>query len=463
MGNLEKMSAQPLSRVRPEEVGLSTKGIRDFVEKVGNGLAVHSLMVARHGKVAAELWWHPYRSSDIHRLYSLSKSFTSTAIGIAVDEGLLDISAPILSFFPEDSPDQPCENLKCMTVEHLLTMSTGHENEEINVRTESAEESGVKKFLSRPVPFEPGTHFMYNNGATYVLSALITKLTGMALVNYLTPRLFEPLGIEEFKWESDPRGISWGGWGLYVQTESIIRFGQMVLQKGVYDSRRIVSETWISNATTNKIGGPSEEASDWAQGYGYQFWQCRHGAFRGDGAFGHNCIVIPSKDLVIATTGGSDDLQGILNGVWDYILSPLDSDQEQVSLPKPEIASPAGSQREFSSSYRGKSDFTSANLKTGTDSIKLELFENEKTLVIDAGTTDWTYGTIDIDGLDSGPYAAKGAWVSNTKLVIQLSFIESTVSSTVEIEITDNQMTAKISSKGTWWGQEIDLFSGEIS
>ena len=187
-----------------------------------------------------------------------------------------------------------------MRLSDLLRMSTGHQTEPPRKPTEP----WAKTFLAQPVPFKPGTHFLYNTSATYMLSAAVQKATGQTVLDYLKPRLFDPLGIENPTWEASPQGISAGGYGLSIRTEDIAKFGQLYLQKGKWEGKQLVPEAWVEAATARQTSNGSNPKSDWDQGYGYQFWRCRHGAYRGDGAFGQYCIVLPEQDAVIAITAG---------------------------------------------------------------------------------------------------------------------------------------------------------------
>lgn len=304
----------------PEAEGISSRAILDFVKALGEEQtgAIHSMMLRRHGKIVAEGWWAPYNAGSPHMLYSLSKSFTSTAIGMAQDEGLLSIDDPVISFFPDETPKEPSDNLRAMRIRDLLRMNSGHQTNTSGRMREG--ETWAAGFLALDVPYKPGTHFLYNTGATYMLSAIIQKVTGMTLLEYLQPRLFEPLGIAHPTWESDPEGINVGGWGLSITTGDISRFGQLYLQKGNWNGMQLVSGDWIEEATSLQTANGSDPESDWEQGYGYQFWRCRHHCYRGDGAFGQFCIVMPDQDAVLAITSGSSDMQAILNIVWDHLL-----------------------------------------------------------------------------------------------------------------------------------------------
>jgi CubicO group peptidase (beta-lactamase class C family) len=286
--------------------------------------SLHSLMVVRHGHVVAEGWWAPYRRDDPHVLFSLSKSFASTGIGLAIAEGKLSLDDPVLSFFPEDAPAEPGANLKAMRVRDLLCMSTGHHADAISSFPYlDPAVSQTRAFLALPVAHKPGTHFVYNTPASFMLSAIVQKVTGTPLVDYLRPRLFEPLGIRNPVWEASPRGVSLGGFGLSITTEDIARFGQLYLQRGEWAGRRLLPAEWVDAATARQMANGSNPQSDWEQGYGFQFWRCRHGIYRGDGAFGQFCLVMPEHDAVVAITSGVRDLQGVLDLVWQHLLPAM--------------------------------------------------------------------------------------------------------------------------------------------
>ena len=258
-------------RTSPESQGVSSAAVLTLVEALDQVDAMNSFMLVRHGQVIAEGWWTPYSAQDNHELYSLSKSFTSTAVGMAVAEGKLSIDDEVLKFFPEDAPANPSANLKAMRVRDLLTMSAGHQDE---VPT-AADKISAKAFLTNAVPHKPGTHFKYNTPATFMCSAIVQKLTGQTVAEYLKPRLFEPLGITQPIWNSNWQGISLGGYGLSVRTEDIARFGQLYLQKGSWQGRQLVPKDWVELATSKQVSNGSNPKSDWDQGYGFQFWRCR--------------------------------------------------------------------------------------------------------------------------------------------------------------------------------------------
>ncbi|HEY4233704.1 MAG TPA: serine hydrolase [Lacipirellulaceae bacterium] len=319
-------SAEPLPRSAPEEQGISSEALLAYVDAADHKIdAMNSLMLVRHGHVVAEGWWAPYGAENRHMLYSLSKSFTSTAVGLAIAEGKLHLDDTVLSFFPEDAPDEVSSNLKAMRVRDLLSMSTGHHDETIKPFSFTSLEPQTKQFLAMPIAHKPGTHFVYNTPATYMCSAIVQKVTGEKVVDYLRPRLFEPLGIENPVWFESPQGVSLGGFGLNVRTEDIAKFGQLYLQKGQWQGKQLVPGAWVEAATTRQTSNGSNPDSDWEQGYGYQFWRCRHGFYRGDGAFGQFCIVMPEYDAVLAITSGVRDMGAVMALAWEHLLPAMQS------------------------------------------------------------------------------------------------------------------------------------------
>ena len=315
-----------LPRSTPEAQGISSAAILSFVQAADTGIdAMNSFMLVRHGRVVAEGWWGPYDARTPHVLYSLSKSFTSTAVGLAIAEGKLSIDDEVLKFFPDEAPAQPSANLRAMRVRDLLRMNTGHQTEAAlfgQVDSSMRSATWVKRFFAHPVAFKPGTHFLYNSPATYMLSAIVQKTTGQPVLDYLQPRLFEPLGIERPTWVSSPEGINAGAYGLSVRTEDIAKFGQLYLQKGKWNGKQLVPAAWVEEATSLQTSNGSSPRSDWDQGYGYQFWRSRHG-YRGDGAFGQYMLILPQYDAVVAITSGVRDMQAVMNLVWDKLLPEM--------------------------------------------------------------------------------------------------------------------------------------------
>ena len=316
----------PLPRSTPEAQGISSAAIVQFVQAVEKIDTLHSFMIVRHGQVIADAWWQPEAPGKPHVMWSLSKSFNSTAVGLAIAEGKLNLDDHVLKFFPGEAPADPSDNLKALTVRDLLTMSGGQTNEA--PRTTNGEPD-VKMFLAHPFVYKPGTHFVYNTPGAYVLSAIVTKVTGQTSLEYLKPRLFEPLGIANPQWTNSAEGYSLGGYGLNLCTEDLAKFGQLYLQKGKWNGRQLIPKKWVKAATSKQVPnddqGHSKRSIDWRQGYGFQFWRCTHNAFRGDGAHGQLCVIIPDKDVVIAITADTDKFQDEMNAIWNNLYPAFQS------------------------------------------------------------------------------------------------------------------------------------------
>jgi CubicO group peptidase (beta-lactamase class C family) len=313
-----------LPRSTPEMQGISSAGISKFLEAIKQSKQeFHSLMILRHGNVVAEGWWAPYSSEHRQQLYSLSKSFTGTAIGLAVSEGLLTVDDPIVKFFPEYLPTQISDNLAALKIRHLLSMSVGHGKDSILLLEASA--PGVpweKTFLSLPVVFTPGSQFMYNSGASFMLSAIIKKVTGKTAHEYLRPRLYQPLAITNTTWGENWEGINMGASHLRMPTEDIAKFGQLYLQKGMSNGKQVISADWVAQASSKQISNGHNDSS-WGYGYGYQFWLNPPGGFRADGAFGQFSMVLPEFDAVVAITSESIDTKATMQIVWDVLLPEM--------------------------------------------------------------------------------------------------------------------------------------------
>jgi len=315
-----------LPRATPESQGISSAGIQAIIdEQDAKNYGMHGLMILRHGQVVAEGWWAPYAASEPHMLFSLSKSFTSTAIGLLQSEGRLNIHDKLAAFFPEDVPADAPANVKAMRLRDLLMMSTGQVKEDVDALNDHlmANPAATKKFFATPVPQKPGTLFYYNSPATFMLSATVTKVSGQTVRDYLRPRLFDPLGIPNPDWDVSAQGYNHGASGLHLRTEDVAKFGQLLLQRGEWHGRRLVPADWIDLATSRQASNGSDPEGDWDQGYGFQFWRCVPGFYRADGAYGQFCIVMPQYDTVVAITGGTKDTKGVMKMLWAKLLPEL--------------------------------------------------------------------------------------------------------------------------------------------
>lgn len=451
--------AASLPRSTPEAQGLPSAAVQEFLqaaETKAEGL--HSLMIVRHGQVVAEGWWAPYAADVPHQLYSLSKSFTSTAVGLAAAEGKLQIIDPVLQYFPDYAPADASENLKAMRIRDLLIMSTGHEKEPPFGDTN---DPWAKSFLAAPVPHKPGTHFLYNTAATCTLAAILQRVTGEGLVDYLQPRLFAPLGIDRPVWVTNPEGIATGGWGLNLRTEDIAKFGQLLLQQGEWHGRQLLPRAWVAEATARQTSNGSDPTNDWQQGYGYQFWRCRPSqAYRGDGAFGQFCIVLPEQDAVVAITAGAD-MQAVMNAVWDHLIPamqpkalPADPAANRqlvtrladLTLPPQPVAPASPRTAEFSGkvyTFPASDEMPGAISYTlsadGTPVFRFQLGDREQSFACLPGV--WTKTRLKLGHYPEEPYAVSGAWTATDTFTLKLCAYTTPYVTTMRLKFTPAELT----------------------
>lgn len=295
-----------------------------------------SVMISKHGEVLFENWYGEAAADKPHAMWSVSKSFTAAAIGMCVDDSLLKVTDKVVDFFPDLLPAEQSDYLKAMTVHDLLTMNCGHETEPA-IRVVSQEvdttTNWVGKFLAHPVTKQPGTWYCYNSIGTFMLSAIVQKLTGQKVNDFLSERLWQPLHIDQPEWWENPDGINCGGWGLNLKTEDMAKFGQLFLQKGQWNGQQLISEAWVAEQSKYHVPsvpagtrpdeveakGLTKENCSWLLGYGYQMWMSPENAYRADGAFGQYIIVWPSQDAVITITASSQNLQAEQDLIYKHI------------------------------------------------------------------------------------------------------------------------------------------------
>jgi CubicO group peptidase (beta-lactamase class C family) len=494
----ETKTDNSLPRSTPEAEGVSSAAILEFIgaaDKEAN--EIHSFMLLRHGKVIAEGWWKPYGPEHKHTMYSLSKSFTSTAVGFAVTEKLLTVNDKVISFFPDKVPDTISTNLAQMTVKDLLTMSVGMDPDP-TFRVAGTNGNWEETFFRTPVLNEPGSKFLYNSMATYMLSAIVQKVTGKKVIDYLTPRFFEPLGITGADWEVNSQGVNTGGWGLRLKTEDIAKAGQFYLQKGKWNGKQLLPAEWIEEATSSMIDQSPDadqdkkDSSDWMQGYGYQFWRCRNNAYRGDGAFGQYMIVMPDQDAVIAITSQTVDMQKELNLVWEYLLpgfagKKLHSDEEAFSKLNNRLASlqlPVyykSSSSPLEKELSGKTYLFGSNERQ-LQSLKLEISDTLATLQLRLSSTDyllnfttgeWYFDVTELPGPNLVPnkkidilrpfkVAGSYTWLDDNSAEFTLRYIESPHTETITCVFLEEKVG--VSFKNIFTGKdEIKLIEGILS
>lgn len=438
-----------LPRLAPESTGFSEFQTHAFLKEIElRKLELHSLIVVRQGGVVAEGWWHPYRENDPHLLYSLSKSFTSTAVGLAIHEGRFGIEDKVVSFFPDDVPSDPSKNLLDLNVKHLLSMSAGRETENPRELFNSSDGNWVRAFLATEFVHAPGTRFFYDSSATYMLAAILDRVTGQTLLEYLTPRLLEPLGILEATWERCPRGVNVGGWGMSLMTESIAKFGLLLLHRGEWAGRQLVPGSWIDEATSAQISNGTDPDSDWAQGYGYQFWRSRFGAFRGDGAFGQYCIVHPGEQMVVAITSSVTDMQAVLNAVWANLLVnlPAESRTKPLVLPGP-VGKFQSPRMQLSSPVRFTTDRGLLAFEVQDDRVVLTISESERESVITAGYGHWTTFVDNNFYFEPLELAGSAAWSSDDELRMVCKHLKSPTTFSLACRFEGDSVTVRLDTQ----------------
>jgi len=476
-----------LPRATPESQGVPSAAVEAFLDGIAASKhEFHSFMLVRHGNVIAEGWWAPYAAQLNHTMYSMSKSFTSTAVGLAVSEGKLTVEDPVVSFFPDDLPAKVDDKLAALRVKHLLTMSVGHAKDSTGLIT--PEENWVRAFLALPIAHAPGSEFVYNSGATYMLSAIVTRLTGQKVIDYLRPRLFEPLAIDGMTWQTCPRGNNTGGWGLSISTEGLAKLGQLYLQKGEWNGKQLIPAKWVEEATSFKIQQPlpattrparPNDRNDWVQGYCYQFWRCTHHAFRGDGAFGQFTIVMPEQDAVLAITSESPDMQGELDLVWEHLPpamkdAPLAEDSATASRLQQRLSSlalaPEKSGKTSSpraSAVSGKLFAVEPNdlkikavsLSFDDDGCIFRVTDDQGEHAIACGLQKWAFGETDMPGTPpslglgrtvkvspKAKVAASGTWTDDDTFEMTWRFHETPHHDTAICKFTEDGVTVRFAS-----------------
>lgn len=463
-------SQKSLPRSTPSAEGVSANAIQQFLDAAAASKhEFHSMMMLRNGKVIAEGWWDPYNPELVHTMYSVSKSFTATAIGFAVAEQQLSVSDKVLDFFPSYK-EGASDYLRQLEIKDLLTMSVGHEksfNQDIFPK-----EDWVEAFMAMPIANEPGTKFMYNTSASYMLSVIIKKVTGQNLTEYLTPRLFDPLGIKGIDWETDPEGIDTGGWGLRLKTEDMAKFGLLFLQKGKWEGKQLLPESWIEEASTAKImQEPDADATklannDWIQGYAYQMWRSRNNSYRADGAYGQYILVLPEVQGVIIFTSETNDLQGILNLAWQHLLPAFKGAEGddlllQKRLSNLSISPQKGtSQIQAEKNYSGKT-YHLASTNTKAKSIQVKFKKGTCVLTLDStykfklGEGKWIRGTTTrkgpnlfdfaqnyLEGLPSFQVAGSYGWDDANTLNLALKYTESPHTEHIQLKYSATGVTA---------------------
>ena len=367
------------------------------------------------------------------------KAATPTAIGLAVAEGRLTVDDRLVDHFPDLVPADAGDLLKAIRIRHLLTMSSGHEQARfLPLYRPSPNRAAI---LADVPAVEPGSRFDYSNSCSYMLAALVERVTGETLADYLGPRIFAPLGIERRHWLRTEEGVTNGGWGLHLTTRELARFGQLYLDRGRHHGRQLIPEAWIDEATSKQIDSWNQAAlHDWRLGYGYQFWRGSHGSYRMDGLMGQFCVVLPALDAFVVTTAGTLRTQRLLELIWEVVVPtlggsapppPPDTPLRPLSPTSPRFGELAG--RVFrigerivlpTRLYDGQSPLATFAITAGNDGLELIAADETARYRLRVGTEDWVGGTTPFGTGYPEPYRARGGWETASRFVVDLVFTE---------------------------------------
>jgi CubicO group peptidase (beta-lactamase class C family) len=322
------VSTSTLPEAPPSAQGVDARGVLDLLDALEAHPHVdpHSLVLVRHGHVVARGWWAPYTPDQPHLLYSLSKSFTATALGLAVADGVLSLDDRLLDVLPDLAGAATSERARSLTLRHLVGMGSGHLAETWDRAQAADPDEPLRGFLGIEPEREPGTVFAYNQPCTYAVAAAVQHARGQTLLDHLRARLLGPLGVtgtDRFGWQQHPAGRDLGFTGLHATTDAVAALGVLLLQRGRWGGEQLLPAEWVDEASRGHLPTPHEPEVDWRQGYGFQLWRQRHG-FRGDGAYGQFMLVLPEQDAVLAITSDTPDMQAVLDAVWTHLLPALD-------------------------------------------------------------------------------------------------------------------------------------------
>jgi len=469
---------QTLPRSTPEAQGLSSADVLKLVNALDTTVhEIHSFMLLRHGQVVAEGFWSPYSGDDIQVLYSGSKSFNATAVGMLVDDGKLSVDDLVLSKFPDLAPAQPDANMAKMTIKNLLTMATGHTTDTIDGMRKDANGEWAKAFLATAVPNAPGTNFLYNSGAAYMLSALVQRTSGQTVDEFLTPRLFEPLGIQRHLWGKSPEGINMGDGGLSVRTEDFAKLGLLYLRGGQWNGAQLVSQQWVTDATSKEISNGNNDGN-WSYGYGYQFWRSPIG-FRADGSLGQYSFVMPDQDIVLAITSGTSNSGGtdtLMKTVFANVpavqdaaladdaasLQALKDKLAQLSLALPTGADTSGMAAQITGTHytvagSNSQGITGLSFDFNATPPTVTIEDADGPHVIPVGIGGWLRGRTDFrkhinelyDTPDQG-IAARGAWSADDTFNARMVFTETPYTAITNFKFAGDQVTLDVSYNIRW-------------
>jgi len=455
----------------PESVGISSASVKRLVDTMCNHKEFrenHGFMIIRKKKIIAQGYFAPYKDEQ-HVIHSCSKAFTATAIGFAAQEGLLSVDDFVADYFPEFLPENPHPNMLKLTIRHLLIMSNGHSRNVFKrPYGEISPEQLLRDFFSVDYKCDPGEKFSYNNTNTYVLSAIIKKVTGLDPIDYLRPRLLDKLGINPFYY-TDDNGMFVGFGTMRLTLEELARFGQFYMDGCVWEGEQLLSKEWAALATQKHIeNAKADRNGDWDQGYAFQMWRGKHNSFRFCGAFGQICAVYPDHDMMFLVNSGSDEeIQKELDSFYDNVLTnisdklPENTDEfnnlksycESLSLPaifsKPSPFINRINGKTFALSDCG--EIISAKLDFSTEACHVLLnFKNGSCFEFDAGLKDFAYTdcpdthVVSLQPKDDAKCVATGYWKEMNEFKVTAHMVPTQTMFTLNFDFSCDALTLSV-------------------
>ena len=313
-----------IGRSTPAEQGIDPAGIAAFIDALERHPAIepHGLVIQRNGVRVTDGCWRPHALHRARLLYSLSKTFTGTALALQLGEGRLRLDDLVSDYLPH-AFEGAHPDFRALRIRHIASMATGHDHETIGEAAALDPEGDVLRgFLRIPPAGPPGTVFAYNQPPVLALATVLQQLAGERLVDYLRPRLFEPLGMGDVRSTQRAPGMDPGYTGVYASLDAVARLGQLYLDDGVWEGRRILPEGWVAQASAMQVSNAANSDPDWRTGYGFQLWRSRHG-YRGDGASGQYMVVLPEQRMVVALLSCTEGMQRVLDLMWEHLLPAL--------------------------------------------------------------------------------------------------------------------------------------------
>lgn len=465
-------SSDGLDRAIPESCGVSSKDIRAFLDDATtNKVELNSFMLYRSGKVIAESWWWPYQPDLPHMLHSATKSFLAVAVGMAIHEEFFRLEDRVVSFFPEHVPANPSPGLLVMTVEDLLTQTSGHGMGHSGGEWRGIEGSWIAKFFETPVEHQPGLKFVYSSATSFMLSAIVTKTTGLSARDFLEPRLFRPLGIKMLTWDAGPENVNPGGNGISCCSSDFLKLGILHLQEGVWNGQQILPKAWVRASTTSQRGNQ----------YGYHWWTGAGAVYRANGMFGQFVVVFPEHDAVLLTTAavgrGSLPLNDVIERHFPRMFAPT-----QEVAPALDVSEPYVSLKELLATQRllplfkdlpstpvppqalsvvSRERFVAKSNEDGIVSFTLD-FQAQHCILhledgrgfqrVKVGLEDWVEGETSLSGakLHHGYESAQmrgiagGRWTNEYTFEIIIQFNETAFRDTIKITYLPDYQSAKL-------------------